>query len=713
MSSSKGGSVQLTESAEIISIQIIIEKLNRLHELLNKAVINRKEKVDVSDRGNQGKESKAADEDKKTKEKKVPPQLEKVCEELNQMIRAFQKLKNFENDLIKQVKTLQGNVDDILKGLESSSRSFDQRIEHNLKVLSTNITKVKIQIPSQHQASNLISGPSWNLQKTVACSREEGDLPNLYEAAKILEPKRSFFKEIQDKYDRLDVKFRLCLLCFAIFPEKAEIKKSLLRLWWLGESLTEIPGEKEEMDPMNHILGVFVKEGFIEPVEKKSRLPATSYKMHPIVRSLLIRLAKEANFFDYDSKGNPKMDSSASQKACLIKSEGPYWSSKNSSQTVEKQQQQTNSKKQQLTNPEKQLTLFNISKQYLDFPLELFSKMTRISVLYLGRWESIRKHHIEVESTKFLEGLKNMKRLRLLSLQGISRITMLEGSLCELINLRILDLRACHNLETLPDKIGSLKNLTYLDISECYFLYHMPKQLSSLSQLQVLKGFVISDSKSSCTLDDLALLTNLRKLNVNVDSGKFNIDTAGDALFKFTGLRKLKIAWEGEEETIKQESVEAKPTLEKKRCCLAKFICGNKGERKGNEKQEEAQGTFSKHKMSSSGQEGRPASAGQANELGLVKLDLQGYRGTKPPSWLVPEKLTRLKQLYIRGGRLSDLGDKKWEKIEILRLRYLSRLKMNWKDLQTQFPNLKHFESVKCYEVAFSPCDASGVWLKS
>ncbi|KAL7164526.1 hypothetical protein ACSBR2_040432 [Camellia fascicularis] len=117
-----------------------------------------------------------------------------------------------------------------------------------------------------------------------------------------------------------------------------------------------------------------------------------------------------------------------------------------------------------------------------------------------------------------------MKQLRFLSLRGISLITELPQFISQVTNLKILDLKACHNLEVVPDWIGLLKSLTHLDVSECYFLDHMPEGLGSLSELQVLKGFIISDSKdkSSCTINDLTKLPKLRKLSIYTKLLQFN-----------------------------------------------------------------------------------------------------------------------------------------------------------------------------------------------
>uniref|UniRef100_A0A2N9F108 Disease resistance R13L4/SHOC-2-like LRR domain-containing protein n=1 Tax=Fagus sylvatica TaxID=28930 RepID=A0A2N9F108_FAGSY len=134
-----------------------------------------------------------------------------------------------------------------------------------------------------------------------------------------------------------------------------------------------------------------------------------------------------------------------------------------------------------------------------------------------------------------------MKCLRLLSLQGISRIDELPNSIGKLTNLRILDLKACHNLEALPDGIASLKKLLYLDISGCYLLDDMPKGLASLSELRVLKGFLTGnlDSKNSCTLEDLVGLKNLSKFSNKCFPTKEELK----ALRKLEALRKLAIVW--------------------------------------------------------------------------------------------------------------------------------------------------------------------------
>ncbi|OMO87850.1 disease resistance RPP13-like protein 4-like protein [Corchorus capsularis] len=521
------------------------------------------------------KENKNTEPHATSKRVDVKHELDKLCKELQHMLSSFEKLKKFSINLKKPLETLEQNVGDILKDLPRVTDSeLPKQVSLNLRVLKNNITRVKIQIPLQHQATNANSEANRSLQTTVATS-EADDMPQLYNEEGVFE-NSYFFKEIEEKYKHLDVRQKLCLLCFAVFPENAEIKKRLLRFWWVGENLVSAEGNEEEKKIVSDTLETFVEKGFIVPIQKKNKLQPRSYKMTPIVRSCLIKFAKAAGFFDYDGEGKPTMNFFSCKKACMVKSQGApvRWFSDylNPTPTSEKQGNETQPandqrkdrlsadllKLQMLFNfPERRIlekaskqfhelqTLFNVSKQFPALPKEWLSKMTNIKVLYLGRWESKagRQRHIEVEDIDFLRGLKNMKNLRLLSLQGISGIPRLPSSLCKLASLKILDLRACHNLEKLPDRIGLLKKLTYLDLSECYLLDDVPKQLNKLSELEVLKGFVIGNGKNSCTLEDLAELKKLRKLSVNVSTTEFDIEDAEKALSKFENLEKLRIAW--------------------------------------------------------------------------------------------------------------------------------------------------------------------------
>ena len=83
--------------------------------------------------------------------------------------------------------------------------------------------------------------------------------------------------------------------------------------------------------------------------------------MDPLVRSAVIMLSEEDEFFAYDSKGNVVSNPSKSHRACLLKKEEESSSSEiNSFQD---------------SDLEKLVTLFNVNESYPDLELALLAKM--------------------------------------------------------------------------------------------------------------------------------------------------------------------------------------------------------------------------------------------------------------------------------------------------------------------------------------------------
>ncbi|TXG67097.1 hypothetical protein EZV62_008372 [Acer yangbiense] len=487
----------------------------------------------------------------------------------------------------------------------------------------------------------------------------------------------SFFRKFEASFKELEDRDKKCLASFILFPENTVVKKTLLVYWWIGEGFLDVSKTqgKAVEDIANDILDDFRVKGFILPVTKKRKKVINSFKMHPHVRSVMIVLALEGKTsFDSTSDGNKF--SWFDDRGYLINS-GPL----------------------EVENQENIKTLFNVSQGFLDFSLEWFSKMRNAKILYLGMWQSsAEKQHIEVVGTEFLKGLKNMENLRFLSFQGISGIQELPSSISNLSSLRILDLRACYNLEKLPKEVEKLKNLTHLDISECYLLDCIPKELLSLSELQVLKGFVITDAKISncCSLAELAGLKKLRKLSVNVNSEASSIEEFS-VIFKFKQLLNLKITW-----GVK----------------CSKLRRNKKSKQENGEAKAKSKATKLDNKISSFiKRQESILGKGRVTMTKLQKLELQCLPQKTLPNWLNPETLTSLKKLYIRGGGLRSLGriqqsNQNW-KVEALRLKYLREFKLNWRELIALFPQLQYLEKIKCPKVTLCPCDYNGIWVKS
>ena len=334
---------------------------------------------------------------------------------------------------------------------------------------------------------------------------------------------------------------------------------------------------------------------------------------------MLISVAKKDKLLSLQG-GIPQFDPSYSRRACLITGQTKLASQSESMETL-------------------MTTIFNVNERDLDFQHQWLAKLKNLVVFQLGHWQVSPIHHIEVRDESFLTGLKTQKLLKYLSLRGISRITALPESIKELVSLEILDLKACHNLETLPDGIASLRKLTHLDVSECYLLDSMPKGLDKLNSLQVLKGFIIGNSKKNpIRIRHLISLKNLKRLSIHIGS---------DATIQKDELNKLR-------------------ELEKVECL--KIFWGKAVE--------------------------EPLSL----PTGLKVLHLEGIPHENIPQWLQPGKLRKLETLYIKGGKLSNSFDhegEQWKNVKYLVLKYTKMPEINEEILRSMFPSLQYVKKVE------------------
>ncbi|GMP42447.1 hypothetical protein CsSME_00012195 [Camellia sinensis var. sinensis] len=333
--------------------------------------------------------------------------------------------------------------------------------------------------------------------------------------------------------------------------------------------------------------------------------------------------------------------------------------------------------------------------------------MKNTIVLHLGNWSCSVDNIIEAENATFLEGLSNTRLLKCLSLNGISGITELPGSICNLnSDMMILDLKACWNLEKLPNEIGSLTKLTHLDMSGCYLIDCMPKGLALLSNLQVLKGFIIGGprTKGQCTLGDLEKLKKLRKLGLYADRETTGEKGELNCLSKFQALRILTIAWT----IVSSEPKSGKGVVHK---ILANMKKHNRAIPTAHEAPANAKSRDSHTiQMYTALPPSTRSVTSRSFPASLEKVDLRCWPLSRMPSRMKPWELKSLKKLYIRGGSLSDLqilqpeeyGPPEWT-VKILRLKFLRELKMQWQELTTMFPSLVYLEKVDCQELLSFP----------
>ncbi|KAL6133834.1 hypothetical protein ACLB2K_066067 [Fragaria x ananassa] len=520
---------------------------------------------------------------------KISTEIEKLRKDLIFIKQVFTGLDTFEkitSDLFKVLLLPEHSLDQLLEPPVTQTRyheSLEKQFKPKLGLLSEVIIKLKLLLPSPLKLLLDRSNPFLLSSIHLGAGNRLNQLLGLH-ASEVFSNSQAF-KEFQNVYNSLGtVTTKLCLLCLAVFPANEILKKRRLVHWWVGEGILYPPvdGEKTVEEIADGIFEELTTKGCIEPIRKKRRSDLHSFKLHPLIRSAVIRMSKEVGFLHFDDKGRPTTEFSrsyGSYRACLV-SGRPHL------ELVTKTDMEL----------EKLQTIFNVNKSYPNFSKVEWSRLKNVKVLYLGRWHSRAKHHIEVVDIDFLKGLMFMKRLRFLSLRGISGIMELPDSLCKLVCMEILDLGACHNLEVLPEKISSLKKLTHLDM-------HVRV---------LLAGSIPARS----------------------------------------------------------------PTLRR----------------------------------------GATMATRPEHFKVLEKIDLQCYPHMKAPSWLAPGKLENLKKLYVRGGQLQSLGQvqesEKWT-VDMLRLKFLSELKLDWNELQAAFPKLNYVEKFRCPKTTFFPCNENGVWLKT
>ncbi|XP_020871522.1 disease resistance RPP13-like protein 4 [Arabidopsis lyrata subsp. lyrata] len=599
-------------------------------------------------------------------------EIRKLQSDIGQMISAFKNWTQFQNNMSK---SLENDLRSSMVGATLQKTGSIKSRTQDLKEIRRKISALKCQIPSSlyKQSSRVLSITESLTDEDIDEINETGSdiyLPDLHVSEDFKHS--SGFEDVVEKFQGLDdFTQKLCLLSFAVFPENREVTRTMLMYWWIGEGFIDCDDSENSV---TRILDAFSTKKLLEPVEDERKLLPNSYKMEPHVHSAVIYLAKKMDLFElYNHNGKLIMKKSSKKKVCLVKDSSLLRDAKTSAMK-----------------PKTLQTVFNSSERFPDFTFKWFPLMDSIRVLYLGRWERMAERHIEVESTEFLKNMKSLKNLRLASFQGISGIKKIDNSICALQKLMILDLRACYDLQVLPNDIGSLENLIYLDVSECLKLDCMPDRFEKLSGLQVLKGFVISqsDDEHNCAVKHLV---NLRKLSITIKNYRFKAENLIESLRDLKQLESLTFAWRARFPVDDRRGEETKE---------AKLLMGMGNQtKKWGIRWQKDQSIDDTYKFPDS----------------LKKLELECFPETEPPSWLNPKDLKELKRLSIKGGKLSRMSDEsrntedKWA-VEILRLKYLHEFKVEWRDLKDLFPKMTLLEKYKCPKIAFCPTDGNGVW---
>ncbi|KAH6803477.1 hypothetical protein C2S51_031724 [Perilla frutescens var. frutescens] len=524
---------------------------------------------------------------------------------LKPMTDSLSKIKNWEKKVVDQFCALDQVLDDEIFTFKDAK--MESQVKDKLTLIEEDVDKLKIMISTVDSVTLKLGGMSIKPR-----SLEDGDHHHhhhtLSQSQKWAElgvedriiSKSDAMSALCSSFHCLDNSgsghIKMCLLSLSVFPENTPINKRPLIYWWIGEGFVAKTVNSTAEAAGEQVIQELLNEGFIKPTSTTTN-NTNSFLVYPWIRLMLIQLAQKNNFLKFSSNGS--LTPCNGNRRFFLWRGGDTDATNNDGERVEDL-----------------LTVFNVDEQYLGSRSEWLSRLHRVEVLQMGRWQDSVTHHIEVEDYEVFKGLGSQKHLKYLSLRGISRIETLPRSMKKLVSLQILDLRACHNLEKLPPSISEMRNLTHLDVSECYLVESMPRGLERLSNLQVLKGFVAgSNSRNSCKISDLQGLEHLRKLGVRVR------DLGNEQLRSLAGvsaaLRILTISWGVVSSEIR---VMALP----------------------------------------------PA---------LTKLDLRSVPFKAVPEWLQPPALpANLEKLYVKGGmlKLDNINHHDYSKVKVLRFKYLT-----------------------------------------
>ncbi|CAJ1964162.1 unnamed protein product [Sphenostylis stenocarpa] len=501
---------------------------------------------------------------------------------------------------VERVDSTEGRVEEVVKAIS-------KKIKDSAKKLGV-ITKAN-ESSDQGKASKVVHYPILSL------SPDHEDV-NLV------------LKRFQASYDALNSHSKVCCLSLSVFPENVVIKKRHIIYWWIGEGFVKNATKSTAEEEGEAVFDELLNSNLILAHGKLKCPVVNKFKINPWIRHMLVSsiLGKNKQPFGFYSQIiTPSHHNDV--HACLVLDQqkveigGEFGSKSDHWRSV-----------------------FNVGASYLTIEPQWMTKMNKLVVLQLGRWQESSSHHIEVNSEKFMTDLKAQKHLKYLSLRGISRISELPETISQLVSLQILDLKACHNLETLPVEITLLKKLTHLDVSQCYLLERMPKGIEKLTELQVLKGFVVGSSSKTSRISDLVNLKKLKRLSIHIGSEAVIQDREFERLVELSEVKCLKISWGVLSNTKYKDFEISLPTS-------------------------------------------------------LEKLSLESFPSEKTPEWLKLNILNgELKRLYITGGKLTSLDIKsfggKYSTVEILRLKYLKRLQIDREKLKEMFPSLKYAEHV-------------------
>ncbi|EXB41593.1 Disease resistance RPP13-like protein 4 [Morus notabilis] len=469
-------------------------------------------------------------------------------------------------------------------------------------------------------------------------------------------------------YNDLPAHLKQCLLCLSIYPEDIEIRTEQIIHWWVAEGLVHFSTKGSSQESVTDLgyecLLQLISRSLVD-VKERRRYDGRvfSFKIHDMVREMIITIAEEEAFCFFDEKGKHTW-----------KGENCHWLG--FTREMDEKLLKNNSKLRALyffktdhpadssNSADPPADRLGTSNSSLDF-----DKNSRPLSL---RGLDFSGLHNEKRVKDLFDWICSLRRLACLNVSNADDLQELPSTISKLLNLQLLVLNGCTKLEKIPSSITSLKNLIVLDLVGCPLRY-FPRGLGRLSNLQELKGFkVVIGSQArnkTCGLGELKNLIQLRVLHITItttdDATEISESHESNILSSLAKLKVLIIdADEREEDCVLKmvESLSAPPSLQ--------------------------------------------------------ELYLRKYNFEYMPIWFNHKNLSRLQYLCVEEGKIvylkarEDSSGSNWS-IRGMSLKYLPMLKVDWEHLKSVMP-LRNLEVSNCSALTLRnfpfPLDRPGFW---
>lgn len=333
--------------------------------------------------------------------------------------------------------------------------------------------------------AGIIDAQEWNLAVQRLSNANGQDLQGVYDCLRLS----------YDAMGNCNINLQLCFLYLAAaFPEDQIVDAEIITTLWLGEGLLQDQGGHDQFEIGRIYVNNLADRCLLEPAVRYIDGSVQYFRMHDVVRSWGIQIAKqEENFYSDVGKGLKTLDANE----CLGRNR------------ILLSCNQLTFLPKSFRAPEICTLTLAGNSDLGEIPRRVIKSMISLKVLDLSR--------TSIQSLP--ESIGCLKQLAYLALMHVP-IKSLPASVSKLANLQVLALYKS-GITKLPLGIHKLRALRYLTLAGCDDLQYLPRGISQLTSLQHLS---VSSSAWShrelkrgmkaASINDLGNLTELKYLRL-------------------------------------------------------------------------------------------------------------------------------------------------------------------------------------------------------